>query len=250
MRNWFQAHWSVARGTATHNQAYCKKAEGRVDGPWEFGTPGGQGVRKDLSYLCQELKTKKLSEVFNDHPDAAIKYGRGMKYFRCMVQSDDRGHGWRQPNVLVYWGDSGAGKSRRARLMDPELYNVPVHEGGTTWFDGYDGQKTILFDDFCGGMKYTQMLRFLDGYSLQVQTKGGFVTLNHELVIITSNKPPEEWYSYAVQGRAEALLRRLYEFGNVIKFSKFIVGDTVEFNDEEYPRHPVPEPDVHFISGQ
>jgi len=103
---------------------------------------------------------------------------------------------------------------------------------------------TILFDDFNGGMKYTQMLRFCDGYRLQVQTKGGFVTLNHRRIIITSNHPPEEWYKPDVQGKAEALLRRIYEFGNVIKFT--VIND--EVFDEEYPRRSIPIP--LYVSGQ
>lgn len=233
-------HWEVSRGTPAEASAYCKKVDSRVDGPWEFGTMSGSGKRNDLSLIATELRTRSLADVFGDHPDEAIRYGKGMRYFRQTVLAEQRGHEWREPKILVYWGDSGAGKSRRARLYDPDLYNVPVHEGGTTWFDGYENQQTILFDDFAGGMKYTQMLRFLDGYSLQVQNKGGFITLNHTMVIITSNKPPEAWYSQSVQGEAEALLRRIYEFGNVIRFRKMCVGDTVEWIDEPYPRQPVP----------
>lgn len=235
-------HWEVSRGTALQASSYCKKPDTRVDGPWEFGSMSVPGKRNDLSFLAEELRKRPLGDVFNDHPDEAIRYGKGMRYFRSQVLSTIRGSAWVQPEILVYWGDSGAGKSRRARLLDPDLFNVPVHEGGTTWFDGYDNQETILFDDFNGGIKYTQMLRFLDGYSLQVQTKGGFITLNHKRVIITSNRPPEVWYSKDVQGEAEALLRRIYEFGNVIRFSRLVIGETVEFIDAEYPRQQVPCP--------
>jgi len=212
-----------------------------VEGPWEEGEASSSGKRSDLAEIAEELRKRPLHEVFDNHPEEAIRYGKGMKHFRSVVLSASRGNAARVPEILVYWGDSGAGKSSRARLMDPLLYNVPVHEGGTTWFDGYEGQKTILFDDFCGGMKYSQMLRFLDVYPLQVQTKGGFVTLNHKRIIITSNKPPETWYSREVQGPAEALLRRIYEYGNVIQFTRYESnGEVVQF-DCEYPRQAVPQ---------
>lgn len=233
-----RASFRVANGTAEQNKVYCTKEKGRLDGPWEYGEPPMPGQRNDLLTIANELRKRPLADVFNDHPEEAIRYGKGMKYFRSVVLSEERGTEYRIPEILVYWGDSGVGKSRRARLMDPLLYNVPVHEGGTTWFDGYDGQETILFDDFCGGMKYSQMLRFCDVYPLQVQTKGGFVSLNHRRIIITSNKPPEQWYSGEVQGSAEALLRRLYEYGNIIHFTRF----EDEIIDMEYSRRSVPIP--------
>jgi len=123
----------------------------------------------------------------------------------------------RCPRVLVMWGDSGCGKTIHANLCDPAVtYFVPIGSSGGTWFDGYDGQKTVLLDDFYGGMKHSFFLRVLDGYALMVQVKGSFVTLCHDLIIITSNAAPETWYSYKVQAPAFAMLRRLYEFGNVL----------------------------------
>lgn len=237
-----EVHWEVARGTLEENQRYCTKVEGRIEGPWEKGEASKKGERNDLAVIAEELRKRPLAEVFEDHPEEAIRYGKGMRYFRSVVLGGERGNETRVPEILVYWGDSGAGKSMRARLMDPDLYNVPVHEGGVTWFDGYDGQETILFDDFCGGMKYSQMLRFCDIYPLQVQTKGGFVNLNHKRIIITSNKPPETWYCHTVQCPAEALLRRIYEFGNVIKFTRLELNGIVLVTDENYPRKPVPAP--------
>jgi len=149
-----------------------------------------------------------------------------------------RGVAWKEPVIKVFWGDSGVGKSRKVRDMDQNVFNVPVHESGTCWFDGYQDQETILFDDFYGGISYSLMLRFLDGYSMDAQIKGGFVRLNHKQVIITSNKPPEEWYSAKVQGSAEALLRRIYEFGTVTRMVK--IGN--EIIETDYPRQQVPVP--------
>lgn len=42
------AHWARAYGSYDQNEAYCSKAETRVDGPWRFGEATTQGKRKEL----------------------------------------------------------------------------------------------------------------------------------------------------------------------------------------------------------
>jgi len=219
-----RAHFIVSsrKATAAQNTAYCRKEGGTGGGIWGEPSPGS-GDRTDLRRLADAIRDAPMETLDSEFDECVIRYASGIKYLRGVIYREMRGSDWREPQLLVYWGPSGVGKSRRARLVDPDLYNIPVHECGTTWFDGYEGQKTLLFDDFAGGVRYAQMLRFTDGYALQVQTKGGFVTLNHEMVIITSNKRPENWYSYDVQSVGEeafALLRRLYEFGNVLLMTR------------------------------
>ena len=43
------AHLETRRGTQQQAIDYCKKADSRLDGPWEYGTPSeGQGNRSDI----------------------------------------------------------------------------------------------------------------------------------------------------------------------------------------------------------
>jgi len=246
----------VARGTPEQNIHYCSKPvfgcqckhcvppQPRIEGPYHHGTVSIQGKRPCLEEVGDQLRKRPLADVASEHPEAAIRYSRGMRFFREeVVLPSLRGNEPRRPQVIVYWGDSGAGKSSRARLHDPHAYEVPEKESNVMWFPLYDGQKTIIMHEK-PTMKYQQLLRLLDWYPMQVQTKGGFVTLNHELIIICANEPPETWYSPEVQGTAEALLRRLYEFGNVIHV---YFGPNGEELDEEYPRHPVPPPTQGLI---
>lgn len=72
--------------------------------------------------------------------------------------------------------------------------------------DGYYGQTAILFDDFYGGVKYTQLLKMLDGYPMQIGKKGGFVQKRWRTVLFTSNASPMEWYK---RGLTPALKRRI-----------------------------------------
>jgi len=53
-----------------------------------------------------------------------------------------------QVKTLVYWGPPGCGKTRLAVSKLPEDYylKLPTNK----WWDGYQGEKYVLIDDFCG----------------------------------------------------------------------------------------------------
>ncbi len=92
------------------------------------------------------------------------------------------------------------------------------------WFPNYAGQTCILLDDFrCGWCSLTYLLQLLDGYPMQVQTKGGFVQRMWTKVIITCNQNPrEQWYSKLKfeQGdqAVEPIWRRISDGAGEIKF--------------------------------
>jgi len=135
-----------------------------------------------------------------------LRYPRGIDRIAATLRAPtDR---WFNTTVAVYWGPPGCGKSRKCREIDPDLYSVhPSTEGNTVWFDGYQYEPTILFDDFYGGIKYEYLLQLLDGYPMRVQIKGGFVQRAWTRVLFTSNRRPIEWYG----GTAAALMRRITE---------------------------------------
>ena len=107
--------------------------------------------------------------------------------------------------VLVYWGDSGTGKTRKA-IEDSGSDFFILDQGERVWFDGYDGEKTLIVDDYYGWIKYGMLLRILDGHPYRAEIKGGFRWALWTRVIITSNKKPEDWYQ---QGLTPALKRRI-----------------------------------------
>lgn len=118
-------------------------------------------------------------------------------------------------NVMVVWGDSGVGKSYWAREstgLPGGVFVLPVQSGGTVWWDGYAGERTILLDDFDpSSISMMNMLRLLDPYPYTGQVKGlkGGVTLDHLTVIITNNMDPVGWYSKCDISRQAAFARRL-----------------------------------------
>lgn len=183
--------------------AYCKKEDTRVDGPWERGDPPAMGKRSDLEVAAEMIGQKRSwREVAETLPGTFIRYHKGLKAYKRAV-SDSRRQ-WKT-RVHVFYGDAGTGKTRKAYELSPLLYSKP--DG--PWFDGYDGQDAVLFDDFTGDLPLGQLLKLLDRYPMQVPVKGDFVEWLPKDIYITSNLSPEEWYPMATEGQHRALRRRL-----------------------------------------
>lgn len=218
-----KAHWEVAKGNATQNKAYCTKEEGRLDGPREHGeastTRLHQGQRSDLEACAELVRAEGLEAGRREYPGVFMRYSTGIKAMNFMDRKRKRTQqGFVKPKIIVYWGETGAGKTSRAFKEYPDLYrNVSHASSGNSqlWMDGYDGQKVILFDDFCGGIKFQLLLQILDGYPLWLPIKGGFVMLESDTYIFTSNVHPDGWYPNVSKDKRAAFERRLRQFGTV-----------------------------------
>lgn len=199
------AHVEVRRGPRAAAINYCRKDDTRVAGPWELGssviTPG---ARSDLSELAGEISAgKSLSSIRRDDPVQYVKYRNGIKDL-VFHASKERAKVFRELEVLVYYGDAGTGKTRSATQDFGDYYILD--QGDRLWFDGYEGEETLIIDDFYGWVKYGVLLRLLDGHQYRCEIKGGFTYALWKRVVITSNKHPSEWFAV---GLTPALERRI-----------------------------------------
>lgn len=196
-------HLEVRRGTKAQAKAYCSKEETRVCGPMEIGKLIGQGKRTDLDELIDNLSDiDNIKDIAKRHPKQFILYSRGIKQYMDLIYEPEK---WRQLTVNVLWGDTGVGKTKQVfDECGTDLYKLDY--SNSLWWDGYNGQKNLLIDDFYGWIKYGHLLNILDGYPLRLEVKGGFTSARFTKVWITSNKHPSEWYS---TGMTPALERRL-----------------------------------------
>ena len=197
-----KVHWYIAKACDAEN--YC------IKGPIAIDTKTSeQGKRTDLAEAIDIAKEQGIKEMAKQYPETFVKYHKGIKELLFTIFEEEE---WTQTEVIVLWGPIGTGKSKLARKIDKKLYNVPEPINGTIWFDGYKGEKTILLDDFYGWLKYHTLLQLCDGYAMKLPVKGGFVHRQWNKVIITSNKPPEEWYN---RDEIAALSRRITEIRHV-----------------------------------
>lgn len=192
------AHWEITKTVDAEN--YCIKGKVIID-----INNAKQGKRTDLETACELARTKGMREVASELPTTYVRYHKGLEKLVDILADDT---GYVKPEVIVIWGKPGTGKSKLAREIDPKLYNVMNPGNGTLWFDGYQGQETILFDDFYDWVNYSLWLQILDGYKMRMQIKGGTVLRNWTRVIVTSNKNPEEWY---IHEDTSAMRRRITE---------------------------------------
>lgn len=209
-----RAHVEITKGTPKQAADYCKK-----DGLWkEFGVlPGGQGARSDLSQCADLIKAGKTArEIADVCPQILLRYGSGVQRLRMFYRPERKG----PPEIWVLWGKTGTGKTRRVwEFADPtELWCHP----GNSWFDGYDGHRAVLFDDFDGSwFKLTYLLKLVDRYIFQVPVKGGHAWWAPHVIYFTSNINPKDWYPSAHDEHKNALMRRFREFGHIQECQKY-----------------------------
>jgi len=190
------AHIEKAQASAEDNINYCSKSDSKIEGPFSWGNPKktGQGARSDLSDLKQSLDNNlKISEIANKHFNEFILYHKGIEKYLLLKRPK---RNW-DMDVIIILGPSGCGKSSYVyKTYDMnDIYELREPNNGSLWWDGYDGQETVLIDEFYGWINYSFMLKLLDRYPLMIDTKGGAVQFTSKRIIIISNcKKIEDFY--------------------------------------------------------
>ena len=173
-----ETHWEATKGTLEQNIAYCTKESTRVDGPWEFGTAIKERQRTDLDRAATMIdEGKSLREVALECKTTFMKYHKGIAAYEAITRSKGpRQLGPEGPEVWVFWGETGTGKSRRAHEKWPDAYRKMTND---KWWDGYKGEETVIFEDFKGSsMKLHDFQTIIDRYPIKVEVKGAVVDLS------------------------------------------------------------------------
>lgn len=196
-----RVHWEFALTTDGEN--YCMK-DGtdvviNVDNR-------NQGQRTDLKAAVTYIKESGIKRFREEMGDVYVKYHNGFDKIG-LLNSKKRTE---KPNVVWIYGPTGCGKTSYVYDKHPDLW---ISNEDLKWFDGYDGQETVLFDDFRGDMcKFRFLLRLLDRYPLKVPIKGGFVEWTPKNIYITSCKDPKNIYNketFDNEEKVDQLLRRI-----------------------------------------
>lgn len=113
------------------------------------------------------------------------------------------------PTVIVLWGATGMGKTRRAyEIAEKSGKPFYVKPSDTKWWNGYNGESIAVLDEVAGQVPLPTLLCWLDRYPCAIESKGDVCKLGVTKWILTSNYHPETWYGSAGTASNEALMRR------------------------------------------
>lgn len=220
--------WKACNGAPDQCIAYVTKKETRDelsgDTVWRIGKPRkeNQGTRNDLEAFKEILDEEGEEGAWDN------AFGTMLKYFKGADKYLQRKQKQRTEMTLVefHFGEPGTGKTSLVQEENPDAFWMPPGK----WWDGYNGQETVVLDEFNGWMPYSLLCRLCDSTPLKVEVKGGHKDFAAKKLVIISNYHPETWYGLSQERpedlkkkktlNIEALLRRLNRDGGIFYHEK------------------------------
>lgn len=185
-----RVHLEAQRGTSEQAAEYCKK-----DGDFfEAGNPPvskkKQGEMEKVRYqrAWELAKEGKLEEI---DPDIRVRLYGTLKKIRADYQVVPESvavleHEW-------YWGESGAGKTLKARSENPGAYLKNPNK----WWCGYKDQEVVIIDEWSPNHEVlaSHLKQWADHHPFAAETKGSSLCIRPKKIIITSNFSPEQCFT-------------------------------------------------------
>lgn len=196
------AHVEASRSDALNE--YVWKDETCLDQArrFELGKlPNKRQAPSDWEDIWEKAKTGSLDEI---PADIRVRLYGNLK----RIEKDHMSPEATTKEVYVYWGDTRAGKSRRA-WDEAGLTTAYPKDPNTKFWDGYQGQENVVIDEFRGRIDISHLLRWLDRYPVCVECKFGGMVFRAKRIWITSNISPSEWFPDLDDETKKALRRRL-----------------------------------------
>lgn len=207
-----RAHLEEAKGSIDANREYCIK-EGDF---FEIGTPPLNQKRKgevETERWADAKRKASEGDLDNIPDDIYIRYYRTLKEIKKdhmpkVEDADDTTGIW-------YWGDAGAGKSRKAREEFPNAYFKMCNK----WWDGYQQEPHVIIDDVDPNHKVLghHLKIWGDRYAFLAETKGGAIMIRPAKIIVTSQYPIAGIFPDAETQQA---IHRRYKEEEIIKPSE------------------------------
>ncbi len=214
MRN--DIHVEIRRGTREQCDGYLNK-----DGQFREIVnirriqPGRRTDLDDLYDMIEEGAS--LFDCYREHFGTTVRCYRGLREYialRDTIQSTQTIHD--PPEVIVYVGPSGSGKSWRCSTDKDFMesgYRFSIQMDSKIYFDGYNRQKTIWFDEFSGRtLPFTTFCQLADRFAGRYETKGGSVLISGlKKILISTIQFPHLWWagSERFNTDTEQLYRRI-----------------------------------------
>lgn len=213
-------HLEKRVGTVDQAVRYCQKKETQLSAPvtvGDFTDAKTVKVASKMTYDLVYLLFKQGKRLYDIQEMAPGWYFKNKKVIFDMYNSVKQATKKFAPKiVIVISGKTGVGKTRffydNYNSSDSFILTKPS-ANNNLWLDGYMDQKYVCIDEFYGWIPLNTMLNMLDGYGMQLENKGGFCWWTPEIIYITSNTSPKNWYRWDDMKDGDtlkaALLRRI-----------------------------------------
>lgn len=201
---------------------YCKE-----DGDWaEWGEFTGQGKRSDLHTVAEGINEgtfSSISDVINQYPVTYVRNHAGIQKLWNQKKPPQKE---RDMPMIFYWvGPTRSGKTESMKTFLSQTLKIPTTEWywakndvkDKQWWQGYHGQKVIIWDEFRGQYPISDMLRILDRNPIEVDVKGDSTPMTSSIFCFTANHPLMDLYQYEHAEVWKAWCARFEEFGRNMK---------------------------------
>lgn len=233
IKRWTNANIQAANGSAKQNFDYCSK-EGNYT---TKGQLPSQGARTDIAeFRDYILSGASETDCIMEYPNMMAKYDRFYQRCRNIVLKEEAKK-MIQPEVIVIQGEPGVGKTHTiyAENEIDDIYKIEVGDGssGSVFWDGYNGEKVIVIDDFHNNLKLDYMLRLLDKYPMKLNIKGGYTWKCAKKIYITTNINIDKWYSNCQDIHRRALRRRITKIWTLDSDQRIHNNTLIELETEQ-----------------
>ena len=216
----------IEQTEASYGQLVIKTPEKVVNYVKKDGNFKEEGTCTDVPKLTLQekykiIKEKTFNEIFEMASLNLSELCRVKQIKKDLIENTWPMDGSKERKVYWFFGETGTGKTREATKMMIKLYGenwVSLTGDLRTFFDPYNGEKGVIFDDIRkGSIVWNTLLTITDRYKTSVNVKGNRIPWLAETIIFTSPQPFTEVFTTEKNGERaawdglEQFTRRVYE---------------------------------------
>jgi hypothetical protein len=218
-------HFEIAKGSKKEIDVYIQK----------IGKYAEKGEK--VIYICRagellenDIKGKGIVElvksgysdydIINYNSDL-VQHIEDIRKTRYIIDSHNYSDCFRQLNVHYIFGDTGLGKTKGV-MQHYGFKNVYRHtDYDRGYFDFYEGQSVVIFDEFRSQFNIVKMLNYLDGYPLMLPARYVDKVAKFTEVYIISNINLSEQYKTLQKNEPKTWLAFLRRINDVTYYNRY-----------------------------